>query len=114
MQPQESVAHSKIAEGTKACATAHNIAPDQVATIRSTVDKSTIQASNDVKCFAKCVTDMSGVLSGGVLDIDRLVKLSEAFGKDGVIVRANAERCKERLPSVDSCDQAWELYTCLY
>lgn len=108
--------HRKIAAATKACSSAHKITPDQLEAIKKAADKSLIVASGDLKCFAKCVTEKSGIFdAAGRLDVDRLVRLSEAFGKDGATVRANAERCARQLPgAVTNCEEAWELYKCLY
>lgn len=87
-----------------------------MAAVRNAVDKSQIVASDDLKCFAKCITDKSGIFdAAGQLDIDRLVLLSEAFGKDGATVRAKAEQCAAKQPGpVTNCEEAWALYTCLY
>lgn len=96
------------------CGTANHISAEEIEKVRQTVDKTTVQASNDLKCFAKCVVDASGVLKTGELDIDRLVRLSELQGKNGAEVRTKAEMCKDKIPSAVNCDDAWSMYACIY
>lgn len=85
-------------------------------TLRTTVDKSTIEASNDLKCYSKCVFGLNGFLNVATksLNVDRLVEVSKVFGREESVVRTNAENCKQFYDGTDDCDKAWDLYVCMW
>lgn len=106
--------HEQIAAITQACSAAHNITPDQLSTLRATENKAAIVASDDLKCFTRCATVKSGFLKDGVVDVERVVAVSSAFGKDATKVRANAARCQALAKADIDCNDAWELYQCFH
>lgn len=104
-----------IAKITQECAAANNITPEQIAELRVTKDKSTIDASDDLKCFAKCAIDQSGfIVPGKGIDVDRLVKIGVSHGKDETLLRSGVEKCKSLYNGSNDCEQSWALYSCFY
>lgn len=96
------------------CRRKHGITDEEFDAVRTTADKNTVEASEDLKCFAKCLVDASAVMQTGRLDIDRLVKLSARQGFDKDKVRERAVLCAPQIPNEIGCDSAWALYTCIF
>lgn len=111
VSPQDDIT-AQIADITKSCAAAHKIAPEQLAALRTTTDKTAIAVTEDLKCFAKCAIEKSQFVRNGAVDVDRLVAASVAHGRDGAKVRANASKCP--VAATIDCNAAWELYQCFH
>lgn len=93
---------------------ANSITPDAIAQLRATPDKSTFVATEDMKCFAKCAIDKSGFLVPGQgIDVERVVGVSVASGKNEAKVRDGIAKCKSLFKGAETCDEAWALYTCI-
>lgn len=105
----------KFAAITTECAAAHNITPEKVAEIKLIKDKSTIEPTEDLKCFAKCSIDKSGFIEPETgYDVEELIKKGVAHGKEEAKVRATVEKCKPFYTGAKTCEESWSLYTCFF
>lgn len=109
---RQDATQKEIAEVTRNCAISNNISPEQIGVLRQTADKSTISPSEDLKCFAKCAIEKSDFIKDGALNLERVVAVSVAHGKDGEKVRESALVCADKITATNTCSEAWELYVC--
>lgn len=119
----------------KACAEENNISMEEVQVFRSTVDKSSIIVTDDLKvnhtkngptqiylncfffsfffqCLTKCVIEKNNLVSDGI-NTEHLVEVSIAMGRKEAAVRANIEKCKALKASNIDCDDAYKLFVCM-
>lgn len=83
-----------------------------MAELKSSTDKAAVEASDDLKCFSKCVSDKIGIFNGDSVNIDRLVEINVAAGMDEAKVRASAEQCKRADDTKIDCKAAFDMYAC--
>lgn len=103
-----------IAEVTKTCAISNNIPVETIVRMRATADKSTIEATDDLKCFAKCAIDGSGFIVDNKINGERLVQIGVSHGKDEAKLREGVKRCESLFTGTNDCAKSWELYVCFF
>lgn len=105
--------HAKAVDVTKACAALHNINADQLAELMYTDDKSTIAASDDLKCFAKCEIEKTQLVKGTGLNEELLMEMGRSHHIDETMVSATMAKCQGKITASNTCSEAWDLYVCI-
>lgn len=107
---------SDLRANVKTCTELNHLTSEQVQTLRTTVDKSTIVPTDDLKCYTKCVFGLNGFFNvdSKSLNVERLVEVSKVFGREESIVRDRADKCQQFYDGSEDCDKAWDLYVCMW
>lgn len=105
--------HTQLSAPANNCASINHITDDQLAVLKQA---NPIVIHRNYKCFIRCLADrMQIFLPGGLLDIDRIVEISELSGTDGDALRAKAGQCLADLPvEVTSCEEAYTIFRCIF
>lgn len=79
----------------------------------SNMNKSDIRPSENLKCFAKCVLDLSALALPN-LGLDNIMAfIGISNGKDGKAILSGFERCKSHFKVDNTCEEAWSVYACI-
>lgn len=101
-----------IAEVTKKCADEFKISAEQLAALHDKEQKAKLNITDDIKCFSKCAFINSKFVKDDELDVERLVSVAKAHGKEADKVRANVPKCQEKVKAAKDCASYWDVYAC--
>lgn len=106
---------SEIEAHLQACNAIFKIPTEQLADLRTTKDKTTVQASDALKEFNQCVINKSGYFDAdGQPIFERMISFGVALGYAEPTLRANIDKCKPLYTGSRTLQEDWDLYVCIF